>query len=313
MLLDVFRKVWTTLVMGNITKVLLKHRVLRATQHAYLPLRGTDSANRQVVNTLETAFAEQRSLYGSSRDICKGFDSVRKGLIRLAWRHLGVTKPLANWLILLDLHNHTVVRTGHSFSCWLKDGLTGLAGLDFDAEMGCGQGDVSSPLTWVAVFDILLSVQKTTIPMAAFDSGKPAETNTLPQTCASRTTSNHSQPPLPNSNEKRNLSPDLMRSSWRPSWVPFKHEHCFKSLGVWYDTTASADGTQLAIITKELHIIIRHVHRACGSAASLSGVLRGAVIAKVAYYGGLSQWSLDDTTSALTPFSLGDTIGSPRT
>ena len=66
MLLDVLRKVWTTLVMGNITKVLLKHRVLRATQHAYLPHRGTDSANLQVVNTLETAFAERRSLYGSS-------------------------------------------------------------------------------------------------------------------------------------------------------------------------------------------------------------------------------------------------------
>ena len=66
MLLDVLRKVWTTLVMGNITKVLLKHRVLRVTQHAYLPHRCTDSANIQVVNTLEAAFAEKRSLYGSS-------------------------------------------------------------------------------------------------------------------------------------------------------------------------------------------------------------------------------------------------------
>eukprot|EP01042_Synura_sphagnicola_P036576 gene36576-biopygen10334 len=168
MLLDVLRKVWTTLVMGNITKVLLKHRVLRATQHAYLPHRGTDSANLQVVNTLETAFAEQRSLYGSSWDICKALDSVGERLIRLAWRRLGVTEPLANWLILLDLHNHTIVRTGHSFSCWLKDGLTGLAGLDFDAEMGCGQGDVSSPLTWVAVFDILLSVLEDDDPHGGF-------------------------------------------------------------------------------------------------------------------------------------------------
>jgi len=48
------------------------------------------------------------------------------------------------------------VRTGHSFSRWIKHGLKGLEDLDFDAEMGCGQGNVSSPLTWVAVFDILL-------------------------------------------------------------------------------------------------------------------------------------------------------------
>jgi len=76
--------------------------------------------------------------------------------------------------------------------------------------------------------------------------------------------------------------------------VVFKHDHCFKSLGVWYDTTTSADGTQLALITKELHTIIRQIHRSRVSAASLSRVPRGAVIAKVANYGGLFQWSLDD-------------------
>ena len=46
--------------MGNITKLLLKHRVLRATQHAYLPHKGTDAANLQAVNTLETAYAEKQ-------------------------------------------------------------------------------------------------------------------------------------------------------------------------------------------------------------------------------------------------------------
>jgi len=66
MLLDVLQKIWTTLVMSSITSVLLKHKVLRATQHAYLPQRGTDSANIQVINALETAFEEKRTLYGSS-------------------------------------------------------------------------------------------------------------------------------------------------------------------------------------------------------------------------------------------------------
>ena len=331
MLLDVLRKVWTTLVMGNITKVLLKHRVLRVTQHAYLPHRGTDSANIQVVNTLEAAFAEKRSLYGSSWDIRKAFDSVGKWLIRLAWRRLGVPEPLANWLILLDLNNHTVVRTGHSFSCWLKDGLSGLEGLDFNAEMGCGQGDVSSPLTWVAVFDILLSVLEEDDPHGGFRLRKAnGDQYAAPDVCFADDLQSFAatlaqlqrkaelvsgfaavtgmriaehklrtyhvsgqQDAYQDGRTPRGLW--IYSSSWRPTWVPFKHEHCFKSLGVWYDTTASADATQLAIITKELHTIIRQVHRARGSAASLSGVLRGAVIAKVAYYGGLSQWSLEDT------------------
>eukprot|EP01042_Synura_sphagnicola_P036649 gene36649-biopygen15813 len=76
MLLDVLRKPWTTLVMSSITSVLHKHKVLRATHHAYLPHRGTDSANMQDINTLETAVDEKRTLYGSSWDIRKAFDSV---------------------------------------------------------------------------------------------------------------------------------------------------------------------------------------------------------------------------------------------
>ena len=63
---------------------------------------------------------------------------------------------------------------------------------------------------------------------------------------------------------------------------PLKEEHCFKSLGVWYDTTErDQQGTQL--------------RSARGSAEAIAEVLRGAILAKVAYYGGLSQWFLDDT------------------
>eukprot|EP01042_Synura_sphagnicola_P036637 gene36637-biopygen15123 len=170
--------------MDRITSVLHKHKVLRATQHAYLPKRGTDSANLQVINTLETAFDEERTLYGSSWDIKKAFDSVGKWLIKLAWKRLGIPNALVDWLILLDLENHTVVRSGHAFSCWMKDGVKGLEGLDFDAKMGCGQGDVSSPLTWVAVFDILLSVLEDDDKHGGFRLRKPTgEEYAAPDVC----------------------------------------------------------------------------------------------------------------------------------
>jgi len=39
----------------------------------------------------------------------------------------------------------------------LMNDLKGLEGLDFDVNIVCQQDDVSRPLSWVAVFDILLS------------------------------------------------------------------------------------------------------------------------------------------------------------
>jgi len=62
---------------------LQKHGVLSLNQHGYLPKRGTDTANLQLFNTLETAWDKQRSLYGCSWDVKKAFDSVSKPLILL--------------------------------------------------------------------------------------------------------------------------------------------------------------------------------------------------------------------------------------
>ena len=331
MLLDVLRKIWTTLIMDRITSVLHKHKVLRATQHAYLPKRGTDSANLQVINTLETAFDEERTLYGSSWDIKKAFDSVGKWLIKLAWKRLGIPNALVDWLILLDLENHTVVRSGHAFSCWMKDGVKGLEGLDFDAKMGCGQGDVSSPLTWVAVFDILLSVLEDDDKHGGFRLRKPTgEEYAAPDVCfaddlqsfaatlsqlqrkaelvsgyAAVTGMKIAEGKLRTYHIKGrqdDLRVPLVRKglwiydvTWTPKWVPFRDEHCFKSLGVWYDTEhRPGHGTQLELIEQELSTMMRRIHTARGSAAAILAVLRGAIIAKVAYYGGLSQWSLDE-------------------
>ena len=50
MLLDVLRKIWLTPVMSSITSILLKLKVLRSTQNAYLPQRGTDSAGKYAGN-----------------------------------------------------------------------------------------------------------------------------------------------------------------------------------------------------------------------------------------------------------------------
>ena len=50
-------------------------------QHGNLPKRGTDTANLQLLNTLEIACDEQRPMYGCSWDMKKAFDSVSMTLI----------------------------------------------------------------------------------------------------------------------------------------------------------------------------------------------------------------------------------------
>ena len=54
-LVGVLRKLWTGLVVQQVTNSLQKHGILSTNQHGYLPKRGTDTANLQLLNTLETA------------------------------------------------------------------------------------------------------------------------------------------------------------------------------------------------------------------------------------------------------------------
>ena len=64
MLMEVLRKLLTGLIVKRITSSLQKHGVLPLNQHKYLPKRVPNTANLQTLNTLETAWDEQRPLYG---------------------------------------------------------------------------------------------------------------------------------------------------------------------------------------------------------------------------------------------------------
>ena len=331
MLLEVLRKVWTTLIMSRITKVLYKHKVLTPTQHAYLPHKGTDSANLQVINTLETAFEERRALYGSSWDITHAFDTAGSWLTRLSWRRVGIPADLAEWLVRLDAGSHTVVRTEHAFAQWILHGPKGLAGLDFEPERGIGQGDVSSPLTWLAIYDILLAMLHSDDPHGGFRLWDPHKRKhyaapdvgyaddlqsfaaTLAQlqrkadvvSCfsiwADLTIAEHKLRLFYVPGCEQDLSgtppPGLIIHSagWVPNWVHFKDANCFKSLGVWYDTDNTLGGTHLDKISQELRTTVARIHTVKASAETIAEVLRVALIAKVAYPGVLSSWSLEES------------------
>jgi len=114
MLMDVLRKLWTELIVKQITTSLQKHGVLSLNQYGYLPKRGTDTANLQLLNTLETVWDEQRSLYGCSWDMNKAFDSVSNPLILLCWQRLGAPLNIAQWLVDLDAAGYTIVCTPYA-------------------------------------------------------------------------------------------------------------------------------------------------------------------------------------------------------
>ena len=102
-------------------------------------------------------------LYGSSWDITKAFDSVSKAIIRLAWARLSVPLELIEWLVELGMDAWVAVRTLWMVNVWETQGMAGFdceeAGespFTFNPERGTGRGEIRSPHTWVAVFDILL-------------------------------------------------------------------------------------------------------------------------------------------------------------
>ena len=172
---EAIRKVWSKLVLQKLKKVCKEAPLLNSAQHGYLAHRSTMTASLLHINLLEDAIDRNNELHTSSYDLSKAFDSVSKNVMRMAWRRLGVPTEIAEWLVEMDIKGVTVVRTPFAAQEWdkhtyhavqLPDGAQ--SPLDpssspieallesFTAERGTGQGDVTSPTCWLALFDILL-------------------------------------------------------------------------------------------------------------------------------------------------------------
>jgi len=97
----------------------------------------------------------------SSWDIKRAFDRVPKNILTLSWTRLGVPLPVAEYLVGMDTHGTTVIRTPYTERRFKLRGKSTFTTRhpktpSFKAEVGTGQGDVGSPLNWIAFFDILL-------------------------------------------------------------------------------------------------------------------------------------------------------------
>jgi len=191
-LVEAIRKIWCKLLLHRILSVWGKYNVLHRYQHGFIRGRNTMTASTLFINSLEDAIEQGLPLQTCTWDITKAFDSVSKNIMRLAWTRLGVPEEWVQWLVKMDENGTTTVRTPHSIKVWNKQGAAGLtrrsrkrrdlgtnvfdrfrcpgttpresnadqpeiAGLGFHAVRGTGQGDVTSPTCWAAIFDILLT------------------------------------------------------------------------------------------------------------------------------------------------------------
>jgi hypothetical protein len=105
---------------------------------------------------MESAKEFCSDIYISSWDMSKAFDNLSREMILLSLLRLHIPREIAEYLISLDVGGRVLVRTP-----WLLNKLRSddpsLSEEDFFfTEKGVGQGDIPSPLLWIAAFDIPL-------------------------------------------------------------------------------------------------------------------------------------------------------------
>jgi hypothetical protein len=153
MLIDTLRKLFLKPMVNKIRHVWERHGILSQNQYGFLSGRSCAHGVLQLVNAMENAHCTESSLYMSTYDIRKAFDSVQRTLSEMALIRLGVPAHVARTFAYIDEHDQILILSPYAKS-------QNNEAASFSSYIGTGQGDVHSPLIWTAVMDILLSAVK---------------------------------------------------------------------------------------------------------------------------------------------------------
>jgi len=147
--------------------------MLNHNQHGYRWKHSTSTAILEVIDALEKDCHPDKptpTLYGTSWDIRKAFDSISTNMMRLAWTRLGVPAPVTTWLTSLDRDGLTFVMTPYMMEKLRHRPLDKIMETDghilpdeiltlgFHSIRGITQGDTASTVAWIALYDILLTL-----------------------------------------------------------------------------------------------------------------------------------------------------------
>ena len=158
-LIEALRKIWTGIFVHRILTYLHNNNILCLNQHGFLWGKSTESASIILLNALETAHEWRSSLYISSWDLKRAFDSVPTAMLVWSLIRIGIPPGLAEYLACMDLDGYVSIRSPHTMAIHEKEGTEGLLHHKqvFTPSKGTGQGDKTSPILWDAFCDILLS------------------------------------------------------------------------------------------------------------------------------------------------------------
>jgi hypothetical protein len=148
MLVEVLRKLFIKPIVRQIRDTCEKYEVFAGNQYGFRSKRGCDQAIVQLLNIMERAQEHKETVFLTTWDIKRAFDSVQRPISELVLRRIGVPAGVAKRLAYIDEQDKVTPLTG-----WSKQ-HEGAA--SFRTEKGTGQGDTHSPLIWMALMDILL-------------------------------------------------------------------------------------------------------------------------------------------------------------
>ena len=111
MLVDVIRKIWVGLLMNKIRLVWNKWNLFDESQHGFMTGKGTHTAVPHLISLFETARQSKSSLYISSWDITRAFDSLGRESVVMAMLRMHVPRGLVNYITSQDGYGRVYVRT----------------------------------------------------------------------------------------------------------------------------------------------------------------------------------------------------------
>jgi len=159
MLIEATRKIWSGIFLARIQSFLERNKVLHPSQHGASRGMGTDTAAPILINALETAREWGSSVYISSWDVKRAFDSISREYQIAALVRVGIPSFTAEYLVNMDGGGEIAVRTPLN-----ETNNLGVGGWDnikedgytFGAGRGTGQGDPLSPLIFACCLDPLI-------------------------------------------------------------------------------------------------------------------------------------------------------------
>ena len=156
MLVEVMRKIWVGLIMEKIKRFWAKWGLIDENQHGFIGGKGTHTAMPHIINCMETAKDFRTDLYMSSWDMKRAFDSLGREFVIASLVRLHIPVGIAEYLTGLDSGGKVYIRSPENVELMKRSALVE-EGEGFETGKGVGQGDVPSPLLWVAAFDTLLT------------------------------------------------------------------------------------------------------------------------------------------------------------